>query len=69
MEEKDLKKLIEEQSEEIKIPVTLEPEYVMEQLEEKAKRRKLAYYRKFAAMAGMLCGCCRRRNCRSGRGV
>ncbi len=54
MEEKDLKKLIEEQSEEIKIPVTLEPEYVMEQLEEKAKRRKLAYYRKFAAMAA----CC-----------
>lgn len=54
MEEKDLKKRIDEQSEEIKIPVTLEPECVMEQLEERAKKRKLTYYKKIMAAAA----CC-----------
>lgn len=54
MEEKDLKKLIEEQSGKIQIPVTLEPDCVMDQLEERAKKRKLAYYRKFMAAAA----CC-----------
>ena len=39
MEEKDLKKLIEEQSGKIQIPVTLEPDCVMDQLEERAKKR------------------------------
>lgn len=54
MEEKDLKKLIDEQSDKIQIPVTLEPDCVMEQLEERAKKRKMAYYRKFMAAAA----CC-----------
>lgn len=54
MEEKDLKKIIEEQSDKIQIPVTLEPDCVMKQLEERAKKRKLAYYRKFVAAAA----CC-----------
>lgn len=54
MEEKDLKKIIEEQSDKIQIPVTLEPDRVMKQLEERAKKRKLAYYRKFMAAAA----CC-----------
>lgn len=54
MEEKDLRKLIDEQSDKIQIPVTLEPDCVMEQLEERAKKRKLAYYRKFMAAAA----CC-----------
>ncbi len=54
MEEKDLKKRIDEQSEEIKIPVTLEPACMMEKLEERAKKRKMTYYKKIMAMAA----CC-----------
>lgn len=54
MEEKDLKKLIREQSEETKIPDSLEPENVMKQLEGRAKKRKQAYYKKFVAAAA----CC-----------
>lgn len=54
MEEKDLKKIIEEQSEKIQIPVTLEPDCVMKQIEERAKKRRMAYYMKFMAAAA----CC-----------
>lgn len=54
MEEKELKKLIREQAEEMKVPATLEPENVMRQLEEKAKKRKRAYYKKLMAAAA----CC-----------
>lgn len=54
MEEKDLKKRIEEQSEEIKIPITLEPVSVMKSVEERARKRRMAYYKKITAAAA----CC-----------
>lgn len=54
MEEKDLKKMIEEQSEKIQIPAALEPERVTGQLEERAKKRKRAYHRRIMAAAA----CC-----------
>lgn len=54
MEEKDLKKRIEEQSEEIRIPITLEPVSVMKSVEERARKRRMAYYKKITAAAA----CC-----------
>lgn len=54
MEEKDLKKKIEEQAEQIKVPITLEPDCVMKNIEERAKKRRLAYYKKLTAAAA----CC-----------
>ena len=40
MNDRELKKWIQDQSENIEIPASLEPENVVKQLEEKAKKKK-----------------------------
>ncbi len=56
MDEKDLKKLAEEQSAQIEIPDSLKPEQIERLLEPKGKKKKKVYYQKITALAacGML---------------
>ena len=54
MDEKDLKKLVEAQSENIKIPDSLEPEQMEHLLESRARKKRNRYYGKIAAAAA--CG-------------
>lgn len=54
MDDRELKKWIQDQSENIEIPASLEPENVVKQLEEKAKKKKTAYYRKVIGTAACL---------------
>ncbi len=54
MDEKDLKKLIEEQSANIQIPDSLKPDQIEHLLESKGKKKKKIYYQKIAALAA--CG-------------
>ena len=54
MNDRELRKWIQDQSENIEIPVSLEPENVVKQLEEKAKKKKTAYYRKVIGTAACL---------------
>ena len=54
MNDRELKKWIQDQSENIEIPASLEPENVVKQLEEKAKKKKTAYYRKVIGTAACL---------------
>ena len=46
MDEKDLKKLVEAQSENIKIPDSLEPEQMEHLLESRARKKRNRYYGK-----------------------
>lgn len=54
MNDRELRKWIQDQSENIEIPASLEPENVVKQLEEKAKKKKTAYYRKVIGTAACL---------------
>lgn len=56
MDEKNLKKLAEEQSAQIEIPDSLKPDQIEHLLESRGKKKKKAYYQKAAALAacGML---------------
>lgn len=51
MEEKDIQKIIREQTENVPIPESLEPENMMKKIEEKAKKKKASRYRKIVAAA------------------
>lgn len=54
MDEKDLKKLAEEQSSQIEIPDSLKPDQIEHLLESRGKKKKRAYYQKITALAA--CG-------------
>lgn len=54
MDEKDLKRLIEEQSADIKIPDSLKPEQVERMLESRGRKKRNQYYGKIAGLAA--CG-------------
>lgn len=54
MNEKDLKRLIEEQTEQMRVPESLEPEHIEKMLEEKGKKKQVRYYQKIGALAA--CG-------------
>lgn len=54
MDEKDLKKLAEEQSTQIEVPDSLKPEQIERLLESRGKKKKKAYYQKITALAA--CG-------------
>lgn len=54
MDEKDLKKLAEEQSAQIEIPDSLKPDQIEHLLESRGKKKKKAYYQKITALAA--CG-------------
>ena len=54
MDEKDLKKLAEEQSENIKIPDSLQPDQIQQMLESRGKKKRKYYYGKI--MAAAACG-------------
>ena len=54
MDGKNIKKLIDEQTDKLEVPASLQPEAVVERLEEKAKKKRRSYYKKAAAFAA--CG-------------
>ena len=54
MDEKDLKKLAEEQSENIKIPDSLQPDQIQQMLESRGQKKRKYYYGKITAAAA--CG-------------
>ncbi len=54
MDEKDLKKLAEEQSENIKIPDSLQPDQIQQMLESRGKKKRKYYFGKITAAAA--CG-------------
>lgn len=54
MDDRELKKWIQAQSENIEIPASLEPENVVKQLEKKVKKKKTAYHRKVIGTAACL---------------
>ena len=49
MDEKDLKKLAEEQSENIKIPDSLQPDQIQQMLESRGQKKRKYYYGKIPA--------------------
>lgn len=51
MEEKDFKKILDEQMEDLHIPDSLKPENVEKRLEETGKKRRMRYYKKVLASA------------------
>lgn len=51
MDEKNLKKLVEEQSAQIEIPDSLKPDQIEHLLESRGKKKKKVYYQKIAALA------------------
>ncbi len=54
MDEKDLKKLVEEQSENIRIPDSLQPDQIEQMLESRGRKKRKYYYGKITAAAA--CG-------------
>lgn len=54
MDGKNIKKLIDEQTDKLEVPASLQPEAVVRKLEAQAKKKRKAYYKKVAAAAA--CG-------------
>ncbi len=54
MDGKDIRKRIEEQTDNLEVPASLQPEAVVKKLEEQAKKKRTSYYRKMIVSAA--CG-------------